>query len=95
MTKTPEELWKEQLNELEALIFEAAERHASRWQGCQFALGARIGIEAVTSAFLEGVDYTLNLKNEPKLLLSDAIARAIEEGSGRKRWQKENDNENT
>jgi hypothetical protein len=79
MTKTPEELAVEKFDKLEALIFEAAKRHANRWQGCLFALGARIGIEAVTSAFLEGVDYGLNLKGEQKFSLSETIARAIEE----------------
>jgi hypothetical protein len=79
MSKTPQELWEEGLDELEALVFKAAKQHASKWQGCCFALGARIGIEAVTSAFLEGVDFALNLKGEKKMLLSEAIARAIEE----------------
>lgn len=79
MSKTPEELAEEKFDELEALIFKAAKQHASRWQGCCFALGARIGIEAVTSAFLEGVDYGLNLKGEAKTSLSEAIARTIEE----------------
>jgi hypothetical protein len=69
--KTPEELWEEGLDELEALVFKAAKQHASRWQGCCFALGARIGIEAV--------DFTLTLKGEKKTLLSDMLARAIEE----------------
>jgi hypothetical protein len=77
--KTPEELAIEKFDELEALIFEAAKRHANGWRGCCFALGARIGIEAVTSAFLEGVDYGLNLKGEPKTSLSEALAKAIEE----------------
>jgi hypothetical protein len=79
MSKTPEELWEEGLDELESLVFKAAKQHASRWQGCCFALGARIGIEAVTSAFLEGVDFTLTLKGEKKTLLSDMLAKAIEE----------------
>jgi hypothetical protein len=67
------------LDKLEVLVLKAAKQHASRWQGCCFALGARIGIEAVTSAFLEGVDYGLNLKGEAKISLSEALAKAIAE----------------
>jgi hypothetical protein len=79
MSKTPEEIRNEELDQLSTVIVQFAEQYAKRWHGCMFALGGMTGAYAVQAAFLDGVDYGFDLKGEKKIELSKALEKATKD----------------